>query len=92
MNRSLRLDKVKRGTDQRPVEMPEALLHWIAPFRQKSGFVFAPPGFGQDRNANGGMDTRQRQVSAEATARAVEDAFAWRLRESNTNGIGTRLG
>jgi hypothetical protein len=45
----LRLDKVKRNTNKRPVEMSDNLIEWLAPCRQTSGFIFAPAGIDVDR-------------------------------------------
>jgi integrase len=42
----LRLDKTK-VRKKRPVEMPDALLAWLAPYRKNEGLVFAAEG-GED--------------------------------------------
>jgi site-specific recombinase XerD len=58
----LRLDTTKVRI-KRPVEMPEALLDWLAPYRKKEGRLFAPEGV---------------QFSPKDT-RPIEDAFTYRL-------------
>jgi site-specific recombinase XerD len=74
LGKYLRLDKVKRGTLQRPVEMPDALLAWLAPYRRTEGYVFDPQGVCRD---DGGKEAAS--VSGHARTRKIEDAYAWRL-------------
>jgi len=78
----LRLEKVKIGTKKRPVEMPDALLEWLAPMRQKRGYVFAPKDFDQDRACLGITDKKARKKAIQLAARACEDAYTWRLEKA----------
>ena len=58
----LRLDKTK-VRKKRPVELPDAALQWLAPFRNRVGFVFAPEGI---------------TLNAKDT-RAIQDAYTYRV-------------
>ena len=78
----LRLDKVKRGTKKRPVQMPDALIEWLAPVSQKTGYVFAPKELTQDRDGHGIADPAERKRATQLAARACEDGYTWRLNKA----------
>lgn len=78
-NKYLRLDKVKRGTKKRSVEMPEALLEWIAPFRKNSGYVFEPKDLKIDRECDKITDKKKRAKALKKAIAALENAYTYRL-------------
>jgi site-specific recombinase XerD len=80
--RFLRLDKVKRGTRSRPIEIPDTLLDWLAPLRQKSGYVFAPPDLKQDRDGDGETNPSESRTAIHLAVRACEDGYSWRLQKA----------
>ena len=75
----LRLDKVKRNTNKRPVEMSDNLIEWLAPCRQTSGFIFAPAGIDVDRECLHIEDPEVREKEIQKAARILEDGYTWRL-------------
>lgn len=78
-NRYLRLDKVKRGTKRRAVEMSANLLALLAPLRKTTGYVFAPADIEVDRECTH-LEDRKEQKKAQAEAvRRLEDAYTARL-------------
>jgi integrase len=70
----LRLDDVKRCTKPRPVEIPEALIEYLARYRRDSGYVFLPEGI-SPIEAKGGK-------SEKPDTRAIEDAYTVRLQNA----------
>lgn len=86
----LRLDNVKWGTTKRPVEMPETLLEWLAPLRQKSGFVFAPKDVEADRECTKIGNKREREHAIKSAVKPFEDSYAWRL-EKAAKAAGVKL-
>lgn len=70
----VRLDRVKRGTKMRAVEMPEVMRSWIAPFRRSGGYVFDP------RAAEAAESVPLSLArTGDTDLRLLEDAYAWRL-------------
>jgi site-specific recombinase XerD len=86
----LRLDNVKWGTTKRPVELPEALLEWLAPLRKKSGFVFAPKEVEADRDCTHIGNKREREHAIKSAVKPFEDGYAWRL-EKAAKAAGFKL-
>lgn len=77
----LRLDRVKRGTHKRPVELPAPLLTWLAPYRKAEGFIFVPTGVDADREAKHVTDRAEREKAAMIAMRRLEDAYTVRLNQ-----------
>lgn len=74
LDKYLRLDKVKRGTRNRPVELPQVLLDLLAPYRRSSGYVFNPAGV-----QGSGKNHTSNSAARHSDTRDIEDAYAWRL-------------
>jgi site-specific recombinase XerD len=84
----LRLDLVKRGTRKRAVEMPRALLDWIAPYRCKDGYVFSPAKVDAMRDHQAVADREKRKQALADAIVALESAYDWRLaRAASDAGI-----
>jgi site-specific recombinase XerD len=86
----LRLDSVKWGTKKRPVALPETLLEWLAPLRQKSGFVFAPKEVEADRDCIHIANKQEREHAIKSAVKPFEDGYAWRL-EKAARAAGVKL-
>jgi site-specific recombinase XerD len=78
----LRLDKVKRGTKKRPVEMPAALLEWIKPLRKSTGYVFDPPDLKINRDCASISNKEARKKAVANALKQLEDAYTWRLEKA----------
>ena len=84
----LRLDEVKECTNPRPVEMPGALLEWLAPLRKNSGFVFDPKDVTVDRICSHISNNKARKKTIKENATKLGDAYQWRLeRAAKSAGI-----
>lgn len=66
----VRLDRVKRGTKTRAVEMHPVLLDWLAPHRKEAGMVFSPAAAAANYS-----DPQAMRLAS----RKLEDAYASRL-------------
>lgn len=89
-DRYLRLDKVKRGTKKRPVELSAALLAGLEPFRKPEGYIFAPVDVSVDRDCKHIRDIQQRTKAIAKELLRLEDAYSARL-ERAAKAAGIRL-
>jgi site-specific recombinase XerD len=78
----LRLDRVKRGTRKRPVELPAPVLAWLAPYRKAEGYIFTPTGVDADRECLGMTDPASKAKGVDVACRRLEDAYSARLNQA----------